>query len=71
MLRALALGFGVAELLRPRQMVDFWMRLATKGDAKPRRWVYAAARLEGLCLVLWALTRGRGASDGETDEEPA
>jgi hypothetical protein len=43
-------------------VVDFWMNLATTGDAEVRRWVYAAARLEGLCLVLWAVTRGRGGS---------
>ncbi|MDS0299513.1 hypothetical protein NDI76_12245 [Halogeometricum sp. S1BR25-6] len=62
-LRTLALTLGVVELLRPKQVVDFWMRLATRGDATPRRWVYAAARVEGLSLVLWALTRRSDGGD--------
>ncbi|MUV57933.1 hypothetical protein [Halogeometricum sp. CBA1124] len=67
LLRATLLVLGLVELLRPKQVVDFWMNLATTGDAEVRRWVYAAARFEGLCLVLWAVTRGRGGSDAEGD----
>ncbi|MFC4406862.1 hypothetical protein [Haloarchaeobius iranensis] len=50
---------GLAELLAPRRFVDFWMRLATTSeDVELRRWVYTAARLEGLAILLWLLTRG-------------
>jgi hypothetical protein len=56
-LRIAALLLGLAELLRPRRVVDFWMNLATDGDGSPRRWVYTAARIEGLLLVLWAVRR--------------
>ncbi|WP_257300728.1 hypothetical protein [Haloarchaeobius sp. FL176] len=49
---------GLAELLAPRRVVDFWMRLAaTSDDVELRRWVYTAARLEGLAILLWLLTR--------------
>jgi len=49
---------GFAELLAPRRVVDFWMRLAaTSDDVELRRWVYTAARLEGLVILLWLLTR--------------
>ncbi|MFA1611960.1 hypothetical protein [Halobellus rubicundus] len=61
-LRVTALAFGLAELLAPRRVVDFWMALATDDDGEPRSWIYTAARIEGVLLVLWALTRGR--SDG-------
>jgi hypothetical protein len=67
LLRAGLLALGLVELLRPKRVVDFWMNLATTGDVEVRRWVYAAARLEGLCLVLWAVTRGRGGSDDGGD----
>ncbi|WP_336336506.1 hypothetical protein [Haloarcula brevis] len=61
-LRFVLLAFGVLELLRPRTVVDFWMGLAaTNGDEIDLRpWVYSAARVEGVFLVLWALRRGRG-----------
>lgn len=57
-LRVLALVVGLLELLAPRRLVDFWMGLATK-DGELRPWVYTAARVEGVVLVLWALRRGR------------
>lgn len=61
LLRLAALALGVLELLRPRQVVDFWMRLATtEDDVSLRPWVYAAARIEGVFLVVWALRRMRG-----------
>ncbi|MFB6184022.1 MAG: hypothetical protein ABEI96_05650 [Haloarculaceae archaeon] len=52
---------GLLEVLRPRQFVDFWMRLAARGDedVELRPWVYTAARLEGVLLLLWVLTRNR------------
>lgn len=50
---------GAVEALRPRPFVDFWMRLATgDADVEVRPWVYTAARVEGLLLLLWALRRG-------------
>lgn len=54
-LRVILLALGALELLRPRKLVDFWMRLAANGDqdVELRSWVYAAARLEGLCILLW------------------
>lgn len=59
LLRLAALAIGIAELLRPRAVVDFWMNLAADDDVSLRPWVYAAARIEGLVLVLWALSRLR------------
>jgi len=61
-LRLVLLALGVLELLRPRKVVDFWMGLAAaNGDEIDLRpWVYSAARVEGVLLVLWALRRGRG-----------
>ncbi|WP_336025270.1 hypothetical protein [Halobellus salinisoli] len=55
-LKVLALVVGVLELLVPRQLVDFWMNLASADDdVELRSWVYTAARIEGVVLVLWAL----------------
>ncbi|WP_144903051.1 hypothetical protein [Halobellus captivus] len=54
-LRAIAFVTGVIELLAPRKLVDFWMGLAADGDYELKPWVYTAARLEGVVLVLWAL----------------
>jgi hypothetical protein len=68
--RTLLLVLGVAEILAPRRFVDFWMELAVEGgDAEVRDWVYTAARVEGLLIVLWVLGRSRrdGESDGEAD----
>ncbi|KAA9399709.1 hypothetical protein Har1130_01095 [Haloarcula sp. CBA1130] len=60
--RLVLLTLGVLELLRPRQVVDFWMGLATTNsdEIDLRPWVYSAARVEGALLVLWALRRSRG-----------
>jgi hypothetical protein len=57
---ALAL-VGLVELLFPRRVVDFWMGLAAAegSDVELRPWVYTAARVEGLVLLLWALRKGR------------
>jgi len=65
-LRLLLLAVGLGELLAPRKVVDFWMNLATtESDVELRSWVYTAARLEGLAIVLWVLTAGRGGNDTE------
>lgn len=55
------LALGITELLRPRPLVDFWVNLAVRGDqdVELRPWVYTAARIEGVLIVLWMLTRGR------------
>jgi len=66
LLRIAALVLGVLELLRPRRVVDFWMNLATEGDdVSLRPWVYTAARIEGVFLVLWALRRSRSGSQDD------
>lgn len=67
LLRVAAVVLGLLELFRPRRVVDFWMRLATReDDVSLRPWVYAAARIEGAVLVWWALRRSRSHStDGE------
>jgi len=65
-LRLLLLAVGLGEVLAPRKVVDFWMNLATtESDVELRSWVYTAARLEGLAIVLWVLTAGRGGNDTE------
>ncbi|MGQ4555249.1 hypothetical protein [Halobellus sp. GM3] len=59
-LRAAALAFGLVELIAPRPFVNFWMDLAAADDdVELRSWVYTAARLEGVVLVLWALKSRR------------
>ena len=64
-LRVLAFAFGLAELLAPRRLVDFWMNLASvEDDVELRSWVYTAARIEGVLLLLWALGAGRSNADG-------
>lgn len=69
-LRVLLFAVALAELLVPRQFVDFWMRLATTPDSEVelRDWVYTVARIEGLVILLWVVTRGRG-GDGAVAEE--
>lgn len=60
LLRIVALALGLLELLRPRSVVDFWTSLATESDGVSLRpWVYTAARIEGIFLVLWALRRSQ------------
>jgi len=68
-IRLLLLAIGLAELLAPQKVVDFWMELATtESDVALRPWVYTVARLEGLVIVLWVLAAGRG-GDEETESE--
>lgn len=70
MLRALLVGFGLLELLFPKQVVDIGIRLAfdTEGDVEPKPWVYTVARIEGAVFVLLALWKLGGSSkDVEAD----
>ena len=55
--RAFLVPLGLAEVLWPRRVVDFWMDLAAvRGqEVELRPWVYAAARVEGLLLLVWVL----------------
>ena len=56
--RTLLLAVGLIELLVPKRMVDFWMKLAAEdGDVELKPWVYTVARIEGALIVLWALRR--------------
>jgi hypothetical protein len=57
LLRLGLLVLGLVELLWPRQLVDFWMDVATRNgdDVELRPWVYTVARAEGVVLLLWAL----------------
>lgn len=57
LLRLGLLVLAVVELLWPRQLVDFWMDVATRNgdDVELRSWVYTVARAEGVVLLLWAL----------------
>lgn len=56
-LRLALVLLGLVELLWPRRVVDFWMRLASKGrtDVELRSWVYTTARIEGIAILLWSL----------------
>ena len=53
------LVLGIVELLAPRQLVDFWMGAAVTDESEVdlQPWVYTAARIEGVLIVLWALRR--------------
>lgn len=70
-LKPLLLGIGIVEALLPRRMVDFWMDVATAGDREVelRPWVYAAARIEGIVIVLWVLSKWiRGTRDTDASD---
>ena len=56
-LRSVAFVLGLVELFAPRRLVDWWLSLAVESDeaVSAREWVYTAARIEGLLLVVWAL----------------
>jgi len=55
----LLLAVGLAELLAPEKVLDRCIR-RRRIRPKRRSWVYTVARLEGLVIVLWVLTAGRG-----------
>jgi len=55
-LRTTLLLFGLLEACFPKQVVDFWMKLAAEeSDITLKPWVYTVARIEGVIFVLWAL----------------
>jgi hypothetical protein len=59
-LRVLLLVLGVLETAAPKRVVDFWMNLAAVDDeVELRPWVYTAARIEGVVILLWTLNRYR------------
>ena len=60
LLRIVLLATAVLEVLVPRRLVDFWMNLAAENDVELRPWVYTIARLEGVVILLWLLSRRRG-----------
>ncbi|WP_178915915.1 hypothetical protein [Natronomonas gomsonensis] len=62
-LRLLLAFLGLLEVAFPKPLVDFWMNLATEDDdVELRPWVYTAARIEGVLILLYVLWRRR---DGE------
>ncbi|WP_435347972.1 hypothetical protein [Haloarchaeobius sp. HRN-SO-5] len=70
LLRTALAVLALVEVVAPRRLVDFWMRLATKNDdVELRSWVYTAARAEGVLILLWLLTRGRDETGAEPEAE--
>lgn len=72
-LRLLGGVVGVLYILFPRKAVALWTRLGYRGrvDAKPREWVYKAARVEGAILTVLALEslfRAAEAGDSEVTD---
>lgn len=59
--RLVLVAIAVVELLFPRQLVDFWMDLASERDegVELRPWVYTVTRVEGLAILVWVLSRVR------------
>lgn len=57
LLRLALAAVGVVELVWPRRTVDFWMdRAAQDDDVELRPWVYTAARIEGVLILVWVLS---------------
>lgn len=58
MIRPLALGFCLLEIVAPRRLAEAGERIALEnpGDGRLRSWTLPMARLEGL-VVLWLLVR--------------
>lgn len=64
---------GLLEAVAPRRVVAVWTRALHRnaGEAEPREWVYAVAKLEGVLAAAGApvgLYRLASASDEESDE---
>ncbi|WP_439026882.1 hypothetical protein [Haloarchaeobius sp. DT45] len=57
MFRTVMFVLGLIEFLFPRQLTNFWTRMAyhTPDEFEVRPWVVKAARIEGLVFVLLAL----------------
>lgn len=61
---------GLVELLFPRRLVDFWMRLLVEDgeDVTVRPWAYSLVRLEGVVILLWVARRRRRKLDARADD---
>jgi lipid-A-disaccharide synthase-like uncharacterized protein len=59
--RIVLVAVALGEVLFPKRFVDSWMSIAARNpeDVELRPWVYTVARVEGLVILLWVLTRGR------------
>lgn len=68
MLRSLAIGFGLLEVLAPERIVEPAERLAFENpdDGRLRPWTLPMARLEGLAF-LWLLVRPNRDRDRDRD----
>jgi hypothetical protein len=65
-LRTLLAVLGLLEVAFPKPLVDFWMNLAAEDDdVELRPWVYTAARIEGVAILLYVLLSGRRGDDAE------
>ena len=65
-LRTLLAVLGLLEVAFPKPLVDFWMNLATEDDdVELRPWVYTAARIEGVLILLYVLLSSRTGDDAE------
>jgi hypothetical protein len=63
-LRLLFAVLGLLEVAFPKPLVDFWMNLATEDDdVDLRPWVYTAARIEGVLILLYVLSGRRKADE--------
>ncbi|ELZ41367.1 hypothetical protein [Halorubrum tebenquichense] len=63
---------GLLEAVAPRRAVAVWTRACYRnaGEAKPREWVYAAAKAEGALVAAGALV-GLFKLATADEEEPA
>ena len=65
---------GLLEAVAPRRAVALWTRALYRnaGEAEPRNWVYAAAKIEGALVAAGALVglyRLATASDEESADD--
>jgi hypothetical protein len=64
-IRIILAGFGVLELLFPREVIDFMMDVTTTTEPtyEFKSWVYTLARVEGVAFLLIAFWWGKNRSD--------
>ncbi|MEZ3163244.1 hypothetical protein ABNG03_00265 [Halorubrum sp. RMP-47] len=70
---------GLLEAVAPRRAVALWTRAFYRnaGDAEPRDWVYAAAKVEGTLVAagalvgLYRLATADGAAEGDDETDAA
>ena len=66
---------GLLEAVAPRRAVALWTRALYRdaGDAEPREWVYAAAKVEGTLVAAGALVGlfRLATADDAPDAEPS